>query len=86
MRTALQPSLILWMFDSRGECRPLHRHEAYVDYATDGRTQGANPQQLDDWVDPAVATWIEGETALMNEVWGPADTTRGALAFVHIPP
>ena len=22
----------------------------------------------------------------MDDVWGPADKTRGALAFVHIPP
>lgn len=52
----------------------------------DGRTQGSDPQQLPDWVDTSVADWIKSETALMDEYWGPADRTRGALAFVHIPP
>ncbi|KAJ3552484.1 hypothetical protein NM688_g4128 [Phlebia brevispora] len=52
----------------------------------DGRTFGTDPQQLPDWVDDSVANWIESETTLMNEVWGPGDKTRGALAFVHIPP
>ena len=40
---------------------------------------------MPDYVDPSVAEWVIHETDLMNSVWGPAET-RGALAFVHIPP
>ena len=41
---------------------------------------------VSDFVDPSIADWIESETKLMDSVWGPPDRTRGALAFVHIPP
>lgn len=50
-----------------------------------GFTYGDNSVPVPDWVDDTVATWIETETAAMNDAWGPAEN-RGALAFVHIPP
>ncbi len=40
---------------------------------------------IDDWVDVSVADWIEKETSSMEQYWGPS-SSRGALAFVHIPP
>lgn len=48
---------------------------------------GVTPQNKPaaDWVDASVADWIESETKLMDEVWGPGEQ-RSALAFVHIPP
>ncbi|KAI0684541.1 Metallo-dependent phosphatase-like protein [Cytidiella melzeri] len=51
-----------------------------------GNTAGANSVPVPDWVDDSVATWIEQETQLMDSVWGPPENTRGAVAFVHIPP
>ncbi|KIP09789.1 hypothetical protein PHLGIDRAFT_126087 [Phlebiopsis gigantea 11061_1 CR5-6] len=62
---------------------------ALIIWAFDSRggfSEGSNSTALPDWVDSSVATWIEQETKLMDSVWGPADQTRGALAFVHIPP
>ncbi|KAF9457688.1 Metallo-dependent phosphatase-like protein [Collybia nuda] len=50
-----------------------------------GFSPGANSTRLPDWVDVSVADWIESETKIMDEAWGPAEK-RGALAFVHIPP
>ncbi|KAG6834961.1 hypothetical protein H0H93_006076 [Arthromyces matolae] len=50
-----------------------------------GFSLGANSTRLPDWVDTSVAAWIESESRIMNDAWGPADK-RGALAFVHIPP
>ncbi|KAF8962278.1 Metallo-dependent phosphatase [Flammula alnicola] len=38
-----------------------------------------------DWVDESVADWIVSESQAMEQAWGPADS-RGAVAFVHIPP
>lgn len=38
-----------------------------------------------DWVDATVADWIKSETENMEAAWGPSDS-RGAVAFVHIPP
>ncbi|KAI0764830.1 Metallo-dependent phosphatase [Fomes fomentarius] len=52
-----------------------------------GFSEGANSTRLPDWVDAAVATWIERTVVLMDDAWGPADKVgRGSLAFVHIPP
>ncbi|KAI0718345.1 Metallo-dependent phosphatase [Cerioporus squamosus] len=52
-----------------------------------GFSEGANSTSLPDWVDEAVAKWIELTVAQMNAAWGPADKVgRGSLAFVHIPP
>ena len=79
----------MWAFDSRGT--------AFLGYACTyyqvperpslgGVSEGANSTALPDWVDSSVAAWIERETALMDSVWGPADDSRGALVFVHIPP
>ncbi|TFK83619.1 Metallo-dependent phosphatase [Polyporus arcularius HHB13444] len=52
-----------------------------------GFSEGANSTSLPDWVDEAVATWIELTVSQMNAAWGPADRVgRGSLAFVHIPP
>ncbi|KAJ3815094.1 Metallo-dependent phosphatase [Lentinula aff. lateritia] len=50
-----------------------------------GFSYGDNSTAIPDWVDESVAAWIEGESATMNDAWGPAEN-RGALAFVHIPP
>ncbi|KLO11373.1 Metallo-dependent phosphatase [Schizopora paradoxa] len=50
-----------------------------------GFSPGPNSTAVPDWVDETVAGWIETETVAMNEAWGPA-SSRGALAFVHIPP
>ncbi|KAJ7593238.1 Metallo-dependent phosphatase-like protein [Mycena floridula] len=51
-----------------------------------GVTPGINSTtKVPDWVDSSVAGWIASETAAMEKAWGPAET-RGALAFVHIPP
>ena len=47
---------------------------------------GSDPNvSFPDWVDATVANWIKSETAAMEATWGPADS-RGAVAFVHIPP
>ncbi|KAL6299418.1 Metallo-dependent phosphatase [Sparassis latifolia] len=51
-----------------------------------GYTAGADSIAVPDWVDVSVARWIQQETALMDAAWGPAEMTRGALTFVHIPP
>ncbi|PCH45020.1 Metallo-dependent phosphatase [Wolfiporia cocos MD-104 SS10] len=51
-----------------------------------GWTPGSNSTPVPDWVDDSVAGWIEREIAAMDAAWGPADDTRAALAFVHIPP
>ncbi|RPD65266.1 Metallo-dependent phosphatase [Lentinus tigrinus ALCF2SS1-7] len=52
-----------------------------------GFSEGANSTSLPDWVDAAVAEWIELTVAKMNSAWGPADKVgRGSLSFVHIPP
>lgn len=50
-----------------------------------GFSPGKSSTAVPDWVDSSVAEWIESETALMEDEWGPAES-RGALAFVHIPP
>lgn len=50
-----------------------------------GFSPGPDSTSVPDWVDESVATWIDTESAAMNAAWGPA-TSRGALAFVHIPP
>ncbi|KAH9939180.1 Metallo-dependent phosphatase [Amylocystis lapponica] len=50
-----------------------------------GFNQADPSTAVPDWVDDTVAGWIAQETSLMNLAWGPAET-RGALAFVHIPP
>ncbi|KAK0473749.1 Metallo-dependent phosphatase [Armillaria novae-zelandiae] len=50
-----------------------------------GFSPGKNSTAVPDWVDSSVAEWIESETASMEDEWGPAES-RGALAFVHIPP
>ncbi|CAL1709282.1 unnamed protein product [Somion occarium] len=64
------PSLILWFFDSRG-----------------GFFEPTGSEPVPDWVDDTVAGWIRQQTAFMNAAWGPAENmSRGALAFVHIPP
>ena len=65
-----KPILILWFFDSRG-----------------GKSLGnaTTTHTIDDWVDASVADWIEKETSSMEQFWGPS-SSRGALAFVHIPP
>ncbi|KAI0746576.1 Metallo-dependent phosphatase [Daedaleopsis nitida] len=52
-----------------------------------GFSEGANSKPLPDFVDEAVAQWIELTVAKMDAAWGPADKVgRGSLAFVHIPP
>ncbi|KAI0937665.1 hypothetical protein AcV7_003638 [Taiwanofungus camphoratus] len=51
-----------------------------------GFSPGENSTRVPDWVDETVAGWIEQQTALMDAAWGPPDTTRAAVAFVHIPP
>lgn len=53
---------------------------------TGGFSPGENSTRVPDWVDETVAGWIEQQTALMDAAWGPPDTTRAAVAFVHIPP
>ena len=82
------PALVIWAFDSRGSlhasCPPCGILN--LPCFSGGFSEGANSTALPDWVDSSVATWIEQETQLMDSVWGPADQTRGALAFVHIPP
>ncbi|KAJ8689638.1 hypothetical protein PTI98_012521 [Pleurotus ostreatus] len=50
-----------------------------------GFSPGKTSQPVDDWVDESVARWLERETRIMNDAWGPAEG-RQALAFVHIPP
>ncbi|KAJ7584770.1 hypothetical protein C8J56DRAFT_1166054 [Mycena floridula] len=50
-----------------------------------GMSFGDDPKPMPDYVEPSVADWIKSETLMMETVWGSA-TTRGALAFVHIPP
>lgn len=81
------PSLIIWAFDSRGTaCFRSGCGSVRINYLLGGVSEGANSTALPDWVDSSVATWIEQQTALMDSVWGPADDSRGALAFVHIPP
>ncbi|KAG6902121.1 hypothetical protein C0995_004067 [Termitomyces sp. Mi166 len=50
-----------------------------------GFSLGNNSTRIPDWVDRSVSEWIESETGAMNAAWGSAET-RGALAFVHIPP
>lgn len=50
-----------------------------------GFSPNPDSQPVPDWVDASVADWIVSETTAMNKVWGPPET-RGALAFVHIPP
>ncbi|KIJ99308.1 hypothetical protein K443DRAFT_624447 [Laccaria amethystina LaAM-08-1] len=50
-----------------------------------GVSTNPNSTVLPDWVDSSVAGWIKSESKAMELAWGPADT-RGALAFVHIPP
>ncbi|GJE86758.1 metallo-dependent phosphatase [Phanerochaete sordida] len=73
---------------------PVYAHKndfqpALIIWAFDseaGVSEGANSTALPDFVQASVASWIEQETSLMDEYWGPADKTRGALAFVHIPP
>lgn len=44
-----------------------------------------NSQPLPDWVDATVADWIQTESKAMEDAWGP-QTSRAAIAFVHIPP
>ncbi|KAI0077617.1 Metallo-dependent phosphatase [Panus rudis PR-1116 ss-1] len=51
-----------------------------------GFKEGDGQTPVPDWVDASVAGWIQRETAKMDAAWGPADDSRGALAFVHIPP
>ncbi|OSX63405.1 hypothetical protein POSPLADRAFT_1069817 [Postia placenta MAD-698-R-SB12] len=73
---------------------PVYEHETDVVPALilwffdsrGGYSPGKNSTPVPDWVDESVAGWIEQQTTLMDAAWGPADTTRGALAFVHIPP
>jgi len=50
-----------------------------------GFSPGLNSTPVPDWVDATVGEWIESESSRMEVAWGPAET-RGALAFVHIPP
>ncbi|KAJ3797657.1 Metallo-dependent phosphatase [Lentinula aff. detonsa] len=50
-----------------------------------GFSYGDSSTAIPDWVDESVATWIESESVVMNDAWGPPEN-RGALAFVHIPP
>ena len=56
-----------------------------IDHIIGGVSTNPNSTALPDWVDSSVADWIESESKAMELAWGPADT-RGALAFVHIPP
>ena len=56
-----------------------------IDRITGGVSTNPNSTALPDWVDSSVADWIKSESKAMELAWGPADT-RGALAFVHIPP
>ncbi|PPR03658.1 hypothetical protein CVT24_007772 [Panaeolus cyanescens] len=50
-----------------------------------GFSPGPDSTAVPDWVDASVGDWIKSESQLMDEAWGhPA--SRGALAFVHIPP
>jgi len=73
---------------------PVYAHQndfqpALIVWAFDsqgGVSEGGNSTALPDYVETSIATWIQQETQLMDEVWGPANSTRGALAFVHIPP
>ncbi|KAI0726562.1 Metallo-dependent phosphatase [Fomitopsis betulina] len=51
-----------------------------------GFSKGTNSTAVPDWVDESVAGWIQSEAAAMDAAWGPAKASRGALAFVHIPP
>ncbi|KAH9924213.1 Metallo-dependent phosphatase [Fomitopsis serialis] len=51
-----------------------------------GFSKGENSTAVPDWVDETVAGWIQSEAEAMDAAWGPASTSRGALAFVHIPP
>jgi hypothetical protein len=52
---------------------------------TGGNSPGPNSTRVPDYVHESVAGWIERETIAMDEAWGPGES-RGALAFVHIPP
>ena len=56
-----------------------------INRITGGVSTNPNSTALPDWVDSSVADWIKSESKAMELAWGPADT-RGALAFVHIPP
>ncbi|EJD43470.1 Metallo-dependent phosphatase [Auricularia subglabra TFB-10046 SS5] len=65
------PALVLWFFDSR------------AGITSNSTLEDQTP--LPDWVDESVVPWLKSEIALQERAWGPA-TSRGALAFVHIPP
>ena len=59
----------------------------YIGYfLAGGFSKGENSTGVPDWVDETVAGWIKSTTEAMDAAWGPASTSRGALAFVHIPP
>ena len=78
------PVLVLWFFDSRGECSSSFFEHGLIIFLG-GVSPNPNPQPLPDWVDATVADWIETESKAMEETWGPQES-RAAIAFVHIPP
>ncbi|THU96983.1 Metallo-dependent phosphatase [Dendrothele bispora CBS 962.96] len=51
-----------------------------------GFSSGTNSTPVEDWVHDSVAKWIESEVETMDQIWGPSEENRAALAFVHIPP
>lgn len=62
----------MWFFDSRSGL------------FSDG-TSNTPSTSVPDYVDPTVGPWIKSELSLMDRAWG-SDSTRQAIAFVHIPP
>lgn len=65
---------------------PFHAAEIRLIRPPGGFSKGTNSTAVPDWVDESVAGWIQSEAAAMDAAWGPAKASRGALAFVHIPP
>ncbi|CAA7268305.1 unnamed protein product [Cyclocybe aegerita] len=51
-----------------------------------GFSPNPNSIPVPDWVDASVSDWIKSESEAMETVWGPAESSRAALAFMHIPP
>lgn len=78
------PVLVLWFFDSRGECES-RRYLSYSNIFLGGMSPNPDPRPLPDWVDATVADWIQTESKVMEVVWG-SQKSRAAVAFVHIPP
>ena len=79
----ISPVLVMWFFDSRGNCGIETLNTALLRRSIGGVDIDGSP--ISDWVDESVARWIENETEAMDAAWGSADS-RSALAFVHIPP